>query len=170
MLHLKPAASKLLGRSPLLKTLSTQVRKYAAPGQGGIPENRAKYVPTSGTYPKGFLAGSACAGVKPSNHDRKDVAVIASEVPASAAAVFTKNIFEAAPVIVSRQNLKDRAGKGIRGVVVNSWCANAVTGKHGMEDAKSMCEKLDECLDEVNTDNEKASCSLVMSTGVVGQR
>ena len=170
MLHLKSTASSLLNRSPLLKTISLQMRGYAAPGQGKIPENKAKYVPTAGTYPKGFLVGSAYAGVKPSNHDRRDVAVIVSKRPASAAAVFTKNIFAAAPVTISRQTLSNRAGQGINGVVVNSGCANAVTGKVGLEDAKKMCKQLDECLDEVEKDNGKASKTLVMSTGVVGQQ
>lgn len=170
MLHLKCAASNLLGRSPLLKTMSVPIRRYAAPGQGIILDNKRKYVPTSGTYPKGFLAGSACAGVKPSNHDRKDVAIIISKVPASAAAVFTRNIFQAAPVTISRQTLSDRAGQGISGVVVNSGCANAVTGKDGLEDAKKMCKQLDKCLDDAVKDDGNSLKTLVMSTGVIGQR
>ena len=118
----------------------------------------------------GFLAGSACAQVKASNHDRKDVAVVVSKSPASAAALFTKNIFEAAPVTISRQTLRDRAGQGIRGVVVNAGCANAVTGKGGLEDAKAMCKHTDQYLDEATKEDEDSLKTLVMSTGVVGQR
>ncbi len=170
MLIIKPAALKRLGSPPIFRTISIPLRKYAAPGQASIPHKKIKYVPSSGTYPKGFLAGSACAGVKSSNHDRNDLALVVSEVPASAAAVFTKNRFEAAPVTISRQTLRDRVGQGIRGVVVNTWCANAVTGKTGLEDAKHMCEQTDVVLDKVNKADGKGLTTLVMSTGVVGQR
>ncbi len=170
MLIIKPAALNRLGSPPISKTISTQRRKYAAPGPPSIPHNKTKYVPSSGTYPKGFLVGSACAGVKPSNHDRNDLALVVSEVPTSAAAVFTKNRFEAAPVTTSSQTLRDRAGQGIRGVVVNVWCANAVTGKNGLEDAKHMCEQTDAVLDKVKKTDGKGLTTLVMSTGVVGQR
>lgn len=145
-----------------------QIRTYAAPGEGSIPAAKKKYVPTSGTYPLGFRAGSAHVGVKPSNTRFDDLALVASDQPCSAAAVFTTNKFQAAPVTVSRDMLKRRKGDGVRAVVVNSGCANAVTGRGGIEDAITMGTKTDQCFS--NRDDGQGSRSIVMSTGVIGQR
>ncbi|KAL2010212.1 hypothetical protein VTN00DRAFT_6019 [Thermoascus crustaceus] len=141
-----------------------QVRCYSAPLDMVIPASKKKYIPSSGTYPKGFLVSGTHVGVKASNTKFPDLALITSETPCSAAAVFTTNKFQAAPVQVSKDTLKKRQGRGIRSVVINSGCANAVTGKGGLEDAVSMGAKVDECngLDEPST--------IVMSTGVIGQR
>lgn len=107
-------------------------------------------------------------GVKPSNKSNPDLAFIASETPCAAAAVFTKNKFQAAPVTVSRDMLKRRSNSGVRGVIINSGCANAVTGKGGMEDAEKMGAEADRCFGE--TSDGKGGSSIVMSTGVIGQR
>lgn len=152
----------------LIPTMKQFVRNYSAPGEGTIPPSKQKYVPSSGTYPKGFLASSAHVGVKASNTRFDDLCLIASETPCSGAAVFTKNKFQAAPVTVSRDTLNRRSGAGIRSVVVNSGCANAVTGRGGIEDAISMGQKADACFE--NQDDGKGSRSIVMSTGVIGQR
>ena len=145
-----------------------QVRHYSAPLDNSIPAAKQKYVPTSGTYPKGFLVSGTHVGVKPSNTKYPDLAFIASEQPCSAAAVFTKNKFQAAPVQVSRAMLEKRGGLGVRSIIINSGCANAVTGRGGMEDATAMGEKASSCfLDE---DDGKGNRSIVMSTGVIGQR
>jgi glutamate N-acetyltransferase/amino-acid N-acetyltransferase len=129
-----------------------------------VPACKQKYIPTHGTYPKGFVVSGTHVGVKPSNTRFPDLALVASEVPCSGAAVFTTNKFQAAPVTVSREVLQTRSGEGIRALVVNSGCANAVTGKGGLEDARAMGKKVDECfgLSDPST--------LVMSTGVIGQR
>lgn len=157
------------------KTVSTkqafkailQVRQYSAPADRSIPAAKQKYIPTTGTYPKGFLVGSAHAGVKASNTKYDDLALVTSEKPCAAAAVFTQNIFKAAPVNVSRKFLGERNGAGFRGVVVNSGCANAVTGTGGMEDAVAMATATDKALG-ANPDEQPST--LVMSTGVIGQR
>ena len=122
-----------------------------------------RFVPHSGTYPKGFNVGGVHCGVKKDGKSL-DLALVTSEVPCSAAAVFTKNVFKAAPVLVSRAMLDARKGAGVRGLVANSGCANAVTGKGGMEDAQAMGRTLDELL------GESQGSTLVMSTGVIGQR
>jgi glutamate N-acetyltransferase/amino-acid N-acetyltransferase len=154
------------------RILSAQVRYYAAPGEGIIPPAKKKYVPTSGTYPLGFKAGSAHVGVKASNTRFDDLALIASDTPCAGAAVFTTNKFQAAPVTVSRDMLKKRKGEGVRAVIVNSGCANAVTGRGGIEDAISMGKETDKCFIEDNNgeDDGQGSRSVVMSTGVIGQR
>ncbi|KAI9760192.1 MAG: translocon subunit [Chaenotheca gracillima] len=150
----------------------TPMRHYSAPISDAIPQAKQKYVPTSGTYPKGFLASGTHVGVKPSNTRNPDLALIASETPCSAAAVFTKNKFQAAPVTVSREVLQRREGSGVRGIVVNSGCANAVTGKGGIEDAESMSREVDRCFAIGNKEEQdgKGSRTVVMSTGVIGQR
>ena len=86
--------------------------------------------------------------------------------------MFTQNKFQAAPVSVSREILRRRAGHGIRAIVVNSGCANAVTGKGGVEDAQQMSEATDECFhrDRSLDKDRDGSHTLVMSTGVIGQR
>ena len=144
------------------------VRRYSPPPQSAIPAAKQKYVPTSGTYPKGFLISGSHVGVKPTNKSTPDLAFLASETPCAAAAVFTKNKFQAAPVTVSREMLKRRNNSGVRSVIVNSGCANAVTGKGGMEDAEKMGEEADKCFDQTN--DGKGGSSIVMSTGVIGQR
>jgi len=144
------------------------VRHYSPPPENAIPAAKQKYVPTSGTYPKGFLVSGTHVGVKPTNKSTPDIAFLASETPCAAAAVFTKNKFQAAPVTVSREMLKKRNNSGIRSVIVNSGCANAVTGKGGMEDAEKMGEEADRCFDQPS--DGKGGSSIVMSTGVIGQR
>lgn len=141
-----------------------QVRSYSAPVDMAIPASKRKFIPSSGSYPKGFVVSGTHVGVKASNTKFPDLALISSETPCSAAAVFTTNKFQAAPVQVSRDIIKTRQGQGIRSVVINSGCANAVTGKGGLEDAVSMGKKVDEC------DGLNEPSTLVMSTGVIGQR
>ena len=145
-----------------------QLRQYSAPADRSIPAAKQKYIPSDGTYPKGFLAGTAHAGVKPSNTRYDDIALVVSEQPCAAAAVFTRNIFKAAPVQTSRDNLRTRRNQDIRGVVVNSGCANAVTGKVGIEHAEIMARETDKCFG--TTSGAHAPQTLVMSTGVIGQR
>ncbi|KAI9807309.1 MAG: hypothetical protein M1833_000052 [Piccolia ochrophora] len=152
-------------------------RAYSAPPLHHIPASKQKYVPKSGTYPLGFLVSGTHVGVKPSTpKSTPDLALIASETPCSAAAVFTQNKFQAAPVTVSREVLRRRRGSGVRGIVINSGCANAVTGKGGLEDAESMAGEVDRCFEREGNEKTKGkddgegSRTLVMSTGVIGQR
>src|SRR5262245_66585288 len=80
--------------------------------------------------PKGFIAGTAECGLKRAG---EDLAIIYSERPAVAAAVFTQNLVQAAPVIVSREHLRHKTHCAI---IVNSGGANASTGEEGLEDAR----------------------------------
>ncbi|KAK1756891.1 DNA replication factor C-like protein [Echria macrotheca] len=149
-------------RSNMGSTAQTHCRFYSAP-TSSIPAAKKKYVPTKGTYPLGFQASGTVVGVKPGNTTKPDLAFLASDRPCTAAAVFTKNKFQAAPVTFSRSLLQKNQNKGIRGVLVNSGCANAVTGKGGLEDAAKMAEAADKCLGQ-------GDGTIVMSTGVIGQR
>ncbi|MFC7439995.1 bifunctional glutamate N-acetyltransferase/amino-acid acetyltransferase ArgJ [Laceyella putida] len=109
------------------------------------------------TSPKGFKAAGIHAGIK---RKRLDLGAIVCEVDASAAAVYTVNAFQAAPIKVTQDSL-GVAGK-LRGVVVNSGNANACTGQQGVMDAYAMRAKLAEQL------GCPAHLVAVASTGVIG--
>ena len=109
------------------------------------------------TNVRGITCWGAHTGVKSM---RRDLAIIYSRVPASAAAVFTQNQVVAAPVILSRQHIAD--GKA-QAIVVNAGNANAATGEQGMKGAMAMSESLAE---ELGIDKELV---IVASTGVIGE-
>jgi glutamate N-acetyltransferase/amino-acid N-acetyltransferase len=110
------------------------------------------------TAPKGFLAGTARCGLKKAGDD---LAIIFSERPAAAAAVFTQNLVQAAPVLVSREHLRFKTH---RAIVVNSGGANACTGEKGLNDARETARMVAEYF---NCDEHEI---LVASTGVIGVR
>ncbi|MCK1992871.1 bifunctional ornithine acetyltransferase/N-acetylglutamate synthase [Peribacillus muralis] len=83
--------------------------------------------------PQGFKASGVHAGLR---YSKKDVGIIYTETPASAAAVYTQNIVQAAPITVTKDSIAV-TGK-INGIVVNSACANACTGEQGLRDAIEM--------------------------------
>ncbi|MBW0504658.1 hypothetical protein O181_044373 [Austropuccinia psidii MF-1] len=124
------------------------------------------------TFPKGFLASGVYCGIKKSHQDpnapgQRDLALIVSTRNDTASAgCFTRNLFKAAPVKYSIETLLQKRGSGIRAVVVNSGCANAVTGSQGSSDAAEMARTLDGLL---NLNENRHRTSLVLSTGVIGQ-
>jgi len=84
----------------------------------------------------GFFFNGLASGIKKGG--QKDLGLIYSEVPATAAGVFTQNWVRAAPVVLAEQRLR----KGYcQAVLVNSGNANACTGKRGMEDAQSVVKE-----------------------------
>jgi glutamate N-acetyltransferase/amino-acid N-acetyltransferase len=111
------------------------------------------------TTPLGFRAAGVAAGIKANNG--LDLALIVSETPAQAAAVFTTNLAVAAPVVVSREHLA-RSGGTARAIVVNSGCANACTGDEGLQTARDMAA---ETARAIGCPVEQV---LVASTGVIG--
>jgi glutamate N-acetyltransferase / amino-acid N-acetyltransferase len=110
------------------------------------------------TAPKGFKAAGIHCGVKKS---KKDLALIYSSAPATAAAVFTLNKVQAAPVLVCKEHLLN--SKKHHAIVVNSGNANACTGEQGYKDAVLMAKKT------ANTLNIKPEEVFVSSTGVIGE-
>ncbi|TBU46748.1 arginine biosynthesis bifunctional protein ARG7 [Dichomitus squalens] len=119
-------------------------------------------------FPKGYtLTGLHCGVKKKSGVLDLGVILSTSPRPTSAGACFTRNAFKAAPVLVS-QDVLARTGGRARAIVVNSGCANAVTGKQGMEDAWSMVRATDALLPS-QSQAPRESETLVMSTGVIGQ-
>ncbi len=79
---------------------------------------------------KGFKSSAVAAGIKYT--DRLDLGLIYSETPAVTAGVFTQNQVKAAPVLLDMERLKQGRSQAI---LVNSGCANACTGKEGMDAA-----------------------------------
>lgn len=108
--------------------------------------------------PQGFKAAGLHCGLKKT--DRNDLGVIVCDVPAVAAAVYTTNLIQAAPLKVTRESLQD--GK-LRAIVVNSGNANACTGKQGEEDAYTM--RASTAAQFGLEENDVA----VASTGVIGE-
>ncbi|EGY18128.1 hypothetical protein VD0002_g8281 [Verticillium dahliae] len=152
---------------PQQLTLTRSFARCYSVSAESIPAAKKKYVPTEGSYPRGFQASGILVGVKPGNKTKPDLAFLTSDRPCAAAAVFTKNKFQAAPVTFSRDLLQRRGNRGIRGVLINSGCANAVTGKGGLEDASLMARAADE---QLGGEDGAGSSTIVMSTGVIGQR
>lgn len=110
------------------------------------------------TAPEGYLAAGVSAGIKKKG---LDLAVLFSSQPASAAGVFTLNQVQAAPVVLSRENLKVSKGRA-RAILINSGCANACTGERGMQDSILSIQ----CLaSHLGVDPNRI---LVASTGVIG--
>ncbi|AET38907.1 glutamate N-acetyltransferase Ecym_3421 [Eremothecium cymbalariae DBVPG len=122
------------------------------------------YVPKSGVFPKCLKVASIASGIK--KNGNLDLGIILNTHEslngASLAGVFTTNKFQAAPVVVSKNVLEQQQGHNINAIVINSGCANAVTGEVGMHDARDMVQS-------VNSHIGRANSTLVMSTGVIGQ-
>ncbi|KAJ1783822.1 glutamate N-acetyltransferase, partial [Coemansia sp. RSA 2399] len=145
-----------------------------------FPEAKQRFIPSSGQYPQGFFVGGSHCGVKKKN-GVPDLAVILSDRATTASAVFTTNQFCAAPVQFDRSaiNMAREAQKQIiRAVVTNSGCANAVTGENGLKDARQMAAAGDKRVKAFDKAKGTAASpladgegsTLVMSTGVIGQR
>jgi len=111
------------------------------------------------TAAKGFAAGGLACGIKESG--APDLALVATDDhrPVPAAAVFTSNLAQAAPVQVSRAHLADARAAA---VVLSSGNANAATGEPGRRDARRMCELAGVGLETAAAD------VLVCSTGLIG--
>ena len=108
--------------------------------------------------PNGFQFAGVSAGIKP---NRKDLALVYSVAPCSAAACLTQNKARAAPILDVEQRLP---ASGARAVVINSGNANALTGPEGLVDVKTVCEAVARALDV------PAQSVLSASTGVIGHR
>jgi len=106
--------------------------------------------------PRGFHCASRNCGLKPT---AKDLALFISDVDAAAAAVFTRNHFPGAPVVLGRETIQ---GGTLRAIVANSKCSNVATGELGLENARRMASA---AAAEIATDPSKV---LVSSTGVIG--
>lgn len=112
------------------------------------------------TAAKGFKAASAAAGIK--YKDRKDMALVYSEVPCKAAGTFTTNVVKAAPVKWDQEIVKN--SDYAQAVVVNAGIANACTGAEGYGYCKATADAAAEAL------HIPPDAVLVASTGVIGMQ
>lgn len=108
-------------------------------------------------FPKGYQACGFHCGIKKA---KDDLTVVVSDVPAAAAAVYTNNLFRAAPLVVTKAHLAQE-GKA-QAIVVNSGVANAAMGKQGIADAEAVAKALAETFDIPE------QYTIVASTGVIG--
>ena len=123
---------------------------------------RVSITPIEGgiTAPTGFRSAAVHCGIKP-RPEALDLTVIAVDTFASMAGIFTTNLAQAAPVLVSKGHLEATHGIGCA-IVVNSGCANACTGDEGLANARRMAEEVARAL------GCPAEQVLVASTGVIG--
>src|SRR5258707_11993763 len=91
----------------------------------------------------GVRLGVARAGIR--KPDRKDLLVVAIDKGSRVAAVFTRNRFAAAPVVVCKRHLDEKGA--IRAIVVNTGVANAGTGEDGIRRAEQTCAAVAAALD-----------------------
>jgi glutamate N-acetyltransferase / amino-acid N-acetyltransferase len=113
--------------------------------------------PVMHPQPQGFLAAAKNVGIK---DETLDMTVIYSTVRARAAAMFTRNRFPGAPVMVGRAHISDGF---VQAIVVNSKNANVATGQRGIEDAVEMCRLV---AGELGIETRDV---LPFSTGVIGR-
>ena len=109
-------------------------------------------------FPRGFRTASRNCGLKPA---ARDLTLFASDVDAAAAAVFTRNHFPGAPIILGRETIR---GGRLRAIVANSKVSNVATGERGLDDARRMAAA---AAAELGTTPDRV---LVSSTGVIGVR
>ncbi len=107
---------------------------------------------------KGFTANGVHCGIR-HNRTKRDLALIFSEVPATAAATYTTNLVKGAPLLVTKKHLENGVAQA---VICNSGNANTCNA-NGKEIAESMCALVSEYLPV------KAEDVVVASTGVIGQ-
>jgi glutamate N-acetyltransferase / amino-acid N-acetyltransferase len=113
--------------------------------------------------PGGFRAGGLSAGIKASGRPDLGLVIVPGPEPANAAAIFTANLVQAAPVRLSRRHLAQTGGR-VRAVVVTSGCANAATGPAGDDDQAAIAAAVAATF-EVPVDETVAA-----STGLIGTR
>ncbi|RLI70450.1 ornithine acetyltransferase [Candidatus Heimdallarchaeota archaeon] len=105
----------------------------------------------------GFLASGISSGIKEKN--KKDLGMLFSEQPATAVGVFTTNKIKAAPVLISKEKIKQ---KNSQAIIVNSGNANACTGDMGLKDASDLCKLTAQEL------GISEKLVMVSSTGIIG--
>ena len=119
-------------------------------------------LPSSRALPRGFRFASASCGLKKRGHTGSlDVALIVSDTPASAAAVFTQNLVQAPPVVLSRKHVR-ASSDSMRAVIVNSGNANCSVGPGGMVASQATAERAAETI------GCRPTQVVVCSTGVIG--
>jgi glutamate N-acetyltransferase/amino-acid N-acetyltransferase len=110
------------------------------------------------TTPRGFTAGAVHVAVR-TDWDKLDVGLLVSEAPCIATATYTKNQVPGASLVISKEHISSGP---VQAVVANAGCANAATGKRGLDDAITMCRQAGTKL------GIDPHLVVVASTGVIG--
>ncbi len=110
--------------------------------------------------PRGFVAAGMACGIKASGAD--DLALVLCPSGASAAAMFTRNLVRAAPIVIAHNKIRQSTGK-VRALIINSGCANAATGEEGLRRANHVMDAL---ASHLKCDTQEV---LMNSTGVIGE-
>ncbi|MBI4342611.1 MAG: bifunctional ornithine acetyltransferase/N-acetylglutamate synthase, partial [Candidatus Omnitrophica bacterium] len=118
-----------------------------------------KWIAGGVTAARGFLASGVNAGIKRSR--KPDLSLVVADRPSAAAAVFTVNRVQAAPVLISKRRLRSGVA---RAVLINSGCANCLTGSAGSRDALAISRSASRLLDVPDAQ------VLLASTGIIGRR
>ena len=116
------------------------------------------FIAGGATAAQGFSATGEHMGIR-RNRTRRDVALIVSEVPASAACVYTQNLVKGAPILVTQKHVENGIAQA---VICNSGNANTCNA-NGVEIAEGMCALVEKYI------GVKAEDVIVASTGVIGQ-
>ncbi|HHU19764.1 MAG TPA: bifunctional glutamate N-acetyltransferase/amino-acid acetyltransferase ArgJ [Bacilli bacterium] len=123
-----------------------------------IDKVKIKKVAGGVSAPIGYQSGGLHCGIR---KEKLDLGWLISETPADAFAVYTKNLFQAAPLKVTQASLAVK--QKLRGIIVNSGIANACTGDRGLNDAYQMREQMAE---KLTTESHYIA---VASTGLIGE-
>ena len=118
-----------------------------------------KLIPGGVCAAKGYKANGVHCGIR-KNHFKRDLAMIVSDVPAAAAAVYTTNLVKGAPLTVTKNNISNGIAQA---VICNSGNANTCNS-NGIEIAEGMCELV------AKATGVAANDVVVASTGVIGQK
>jgi glutamate N-acetyltransferase / amino-acid N-acetyltransferase len=139
-----------------MRRIGGPFREYRIRPADPLPMTQA---PSEAALPRGYRFSATACGLKKTG--ALDLALLSSDVPASAAAVFTQNLLVAAPVVLSKRNLAASKGR-LRGVIVNAGNANCATGPDGYT---ASVRTVEETARRLNCRREEI---VVCSTGVIG--
>ena len=141
-----------------MKNRKKNINAESTEGRGERRENKPAAIPQS-SIPRGFRFAATACGLKKTGG--LDLGLILADGAATAAAVFTTNLVQAAPVVLSRGHVR-RSGAEMRAIVVNSGNANCSTGPVGMAASEATARGLARELDC------RPAQVIVCSTGVIG--
>jgi glutamate N-acetyltransferase / amino-acid N-acetyltransferase len=139
-----------------MRRIGGRFREYRIRPADPLPMTQA---PSEAALPRGYRFSATACGLKKTG--ALDLALLSSDVPASAAAVFTQNLLVAAPVVLSKRNLAASKGR-LRAVIVNAGNANCATGPDGYT---ASVRTVEETARRLNCRREEI---VVCSTGVIG--
>ncbi|WVR06429.1 arginine biosynthesis bifunctional protein ArgJ, mitochondrial [Kwoniella sp. DSM 27419] len=164
---LRAVASASSSLPALARSATTSAGTAATPAKPPPSKDHHVHTYSPEVFPLGFSVSATHSAIKKKSGVLDlGILVSTSDRPCAAAACMTRNVFKAAPVTVTSELLRNSGGRA-KAFIVNSGCANAVTGKKGLEDAWAMSNTTTGQLPPDASGDQAGT--LVMSTGVIGQ-